>query len=567
MPTAQMKIPDDVRPILARSIFDGNTLTLPEHLDRDTYLRVAKVLKAARGKWNTKSQTYVFPFDPRELIAGAVETGKVIDAKKALQFFETPDALAAKMVDLAGLAPGEIVLEPSAGLGRLVRPMLAKGVRVVAVELDETNAGQLRQIDGLTVHCERFEDFQAREAATFDAVIMNPPFANGQDMAHIRAAWEFVRPGRRLVAVCSEGPFFRQDKAAVAFRAWLAEIHADANKLPTDTFRESGTGVACRVIFATKAGTPARAPSPDALLSCEHATTPAGLVARDLPMDQVEPDPGQPRKIFEVTALREFAASILAEGLLQPINVREVAPGRFMIVFGERRWRAHQINHAATIRAFVIAAGEPGDIRVKQIVENDQRQDVTQLEQAHSYRALMDECGWTVDQLSARIGKAAWRINERTDLLKLRPEYQALLASGNLKPSEATEMVRLSPRGQDALFNAIRTGGCKTFSDLRTSSLALVDAEAQLSLMPDAPPPPSKEDRELATVFEANVERIAALLRSGIHQNQVVAVRKTNPHRAGTLADLLAVMQKDLRRIEVALREAAIQASFLDVAA
>ena len=100
--------------------------------------------------------------------------------------------------------------------------------------------------------------------------------------------------------------------------------------------------------------------------------------------------------------------------------------------------------------------------------------------------------------------------------------------------------------------------------------------------MPDAPPPPTKEDRELANAFEAHVERVAALLRSGIHENQIVAVRKTGPHRGacpcesqpprrrgagGTLAALLAVMQTDLRRIEVALREVAIQASFLDQAA
>lgn len=146
-------------------------------------------------------------------------------------------------------------------------------------------------------------------------------------------------------------------------------------------------------------------------------------------------------------------------------------------------------------------------------------------------------------------------------MLNRRTEYQALLASGNLKPSEATELVRLSPRGQDTLFNAIRTGGCRSYNDLRASSTALVNAEAQLLLMPDAPPPPTKEDRDLANAFEAHVERVAALLRSGIHENQIVAVRKTSPHRAGTLADLLAVMQTDLRRIEVA-----IQASFLDAA-
>jgi hypothetical protein len=94
------------------------------------------------------------------------------------------------------------------------------------------------------------------------------------------------------------------------------------------------------------------------------------------------------------------------------------------------------------------------------------------------------------------------------------------LASGNLKPSEATELARLSPRGQGVLFNAIRTGSCRNYADLRAWATALVQAEAQFTLMPDAPPPPSEEDRRLASGFEANVERVAALLRSGIQENQ-----------------------------------------------
>ena len=81
--------------------------------------------------------------------------------------------------------------------------------------------------------------------------------------------------------------------------------------------------------------------------------------------------------------------------------------------------------------------------------------------------------------------------------------------------------------------------------------------------MPVEPLPPSEEDRRLASGFEANVERIALMLRSGIHDNQIIAMRKTNPDRAPHLAKLLGVMQKDLRRIEVALREMAVQASFL----
>jgi hypothetical protein len=96
------------------------------------------------------------------------------------------------------------------------------------------------------------------------------------------------------------------------------------------------------------------------------------------------------------------------------------------------------------------------------------------------------------------------------------------------------------------------------------SASALVNAEVQLTLMPpDSPPPPNDEDRRLATAFASNVEWIALMLRTSIHDNQVVAVRKVSPHRAGNLADLFGQTQKDLRRIEIALREAAIQESFL----
>ncbi len=235
------------------------------------------------------------------------------------------------------------------------------------------------------------------------------------------------------------------------------EVYLLANHRPMDELlarrkeasRTCGGGSAYALIFAPKPASPALA-----------VTGEPEATASDIPMDQIEPDPDQPRKVFEPTALRELAAFIRADGLLQPIVVRPPTTGRtpYMIAVGERRWRAHQINGAATIRAFVTKPKDTTTIRVMQIIENDQRQDVTPLEQARSYQALMDSTGWTVEELGARIGKAPHLITERTALLNLRPEYQALLASGNLKPSEATELVRLSPRGQDTLFNAIRTG-------------------------------------------------------------------------------------------------------------
>jgi ParB/RepB/Spo0J family partition protein len=287
---------------------------------------------------------------------------------------------------------------------------------------------------------------------------------------------------------------------------------------------------------------------------------------QNIPLAQITPDPGQPRKKFEKTALRELANSIAASGLLQPITVRQLAgtPPTYMIVAGERRYRASQLSGATTIRAIVSEIDDHASIRVNQIIENDQRMDVTALEQAISYQALMNEMGWSVEQLGRAIGKSPHRIVERVALLNLAPEYQTLLASGNLKPSEAGEMALLGRRGQATLFGLIRSGKCSNYGDLRAAAKTILAAEAQLSLMPDEPAPPTEEVRKLAGVFETNVERIANMLRQGISDNQIVAVKKTNPQRAGHLADLMALMQKDMRRIEVALREAAVQASFLE---
>jgi ParB family chromosome partitioning protein len=278
-----------------------------------------------------------------------------------------------------------------------------------------------------------------------------------------------------------------------------------------------------------------------------------------LPIHLISGDPGQPRKIFDKAGLRDLAASIKADGLLQPITVRAVEGG-YMIVAGERRWRASLLNEAKTIRAVVIVPRDIADVRVKSIIENDQRVDVTPMEQARSYQSLMDETGMTVDELAARLGKPPHRITERIVLLRLKPEHQAILDSGNLKPGEAYEMARLDPRGQDVLFNAIRTGKAKSYADVKAMAEAILNAAAQSSfLSPESDPAKSEADRHHVSQFEAGVDKLAAFLASSIKDNKIVAVRRVNPDRAEHLANMMAAMQKDMRRIEVALREVAVQ--------
>lgn len=283
-----------------------------------------------------------------------------------------------------------------------------------------------------------------------------------------------------------------------------------------------------------------------------------------LPMDQVTPDPDQPRKSFDESAIRELAASIRQNGLLQPITVRRSAAGGFVIIAGESRYRAHKLLEAATIDCLVSDLEDTASIRVAQIIENDQRTDVPALEQAFAYQRLMDEMGWTAEELGQRIGKHWWRVTERTDLLKLQPEYQDLFAKCGITPSQATEMARQpTPRAQALLFRAIQQGKCTTYKDLRVVSLAIAGGEAQAAFAMDEPAPPTQVEVELSRQFENQVDRVAYLLRQGIQDNQITALRKVNPHKAGVLADTMAAMQTDLRRLEVALREMAVQADLM----
>jgi protein-L-isoaspartate O-methyltransferase len=166
-------------------------------------------------------------------------------------FFETPQAIAARMVDMAFLKAGERVLEPSAGLGRIATAA-AEVVGKDHVDVIEIN-GKLREAleaQGFNLVADDFTEF---DGGPYDAVIMNPPFENRQDAEHVRRAFDLLKPGGRMVAIMGEGVFFGSDAKAVEFRAWLEENDGNAEKLPEGTFKESGTGTNTRLVEITKA--------------------------------------------------------------------------------------------------------------------------------------------------------------------------------------------------------------------------------------------------------------------------------------------------------------------------
>ncbi len=255
------QISDEVTAELQRGASQDNTFYLAAvMLDRDVYLAIDKVLRGLGGKWDRKLRGHVFDDDPRPLIEQAIADGAYLDRVKELQFFETPWALVGRMVALARIEPHDLVLEPSAGRGRIVRGLLTKTTRVTAIDIDEQNIQALRSLAGrLAPAMEVVQaDFIAWASVSrephFDAVVMNPPFTQGQDIGHVMVAYHELRPGGRLVAVMSEAPFFRQDMKAKVFRDWLENNQGTSERLPEATFKESGTKVSTRLVIIDRPG-------------------------------------------------------------------------------------------------------------------------------------------------------------------------------------------------------------------------------------------------------------------------------------------------------------------------
>ena len=188
-----------------------------------------------------------------EAMRATVKAG--LQVVSAPQLFPTPPDLAARMVDLAGLAIGMRVLEPSAGTGRLLEAMPGivpfgqvrqTALQVVAVEVNAALAARLA-CSGLagTVRCADFLQCSADpgDLGLFDAVLINPPFAQGADIEHITHALKMLKPGGRLVALCANGP--RQN---AGLRPMVEAHGGEWEDLPADTFKDEGTGVRVALI-------------------------------------------------------------------------------------------------------------------------------------------------------------------------------------------------------------------------------------------------------------------------------------------------------------------------------
>lgn len=174
-------------------------------------------------------------------------------------YFPTPKNVVNRMVEEADIKPGMNVLEPSAGSGHIADLAKEAGANVDTVEINHTLRGIL-QDKGHNLVGSDFMQFN--EKNKYDRILMNPPFEKGQDIDHVMHAYDLLKPGGKLVAIMSEGAFFRSDKKAKQFQEFMKHVDGHSEKLPEGTFKQSDrqTGVNTRLVVINKPENPAESP-------------------------------------------------------------------------------------------------------------------------------------------------------------------------------------------------------------------------------------------------------------------------------------------------------------------
>jgi ParB family chromosome partitioning protein len=166
----------------------------------------------------------------------------------------------------------------------------------------------------------------------------------------------------------------------------------------------------------------------------------AGARFAELDVDLIDPNPRQPREVFDEEAMAELVHSIREVGLLQPVVVRPTDGDRYELVMGERRWRATREAGLRTIPAIVRETGDDALLR-DALLENLHRSELNALEEAAAYQQLLDDFGCTHDELATRIGRSRPQISNTIRLLRLSPAVQRRVAAGVLSAGHARALL------------------------------------------------------------------------------------------------------------------------------
>ncbi len=197
----------------------------------------------------------------------------------------------------------------------------------------------------------------------------------------------------------------------------------------------------------------------DALISTEAVVTQGSSTINEIALDQIEPNPDQPRREFDQIALEELANSIKELGIVQPITLRQMDDNKFQIIAGERRWRASQLAGLTAIPAYIRTIKDENVMELA-LVENIQREDLNAIEIALAYEHLLEKSGMTQEKVAERVSKSRAAIANYLRLLKLPAQVQMALQKKEIDMGHARALLSLdSPSLQLKLFREIQKNG------------------------------------------------------------------------------------------------------------
>lgn len=243
--------------ILKEATVEGNIARITSiQLDRKQYLDVAKAMKGIGGKWKGgKIAGFVFNTDPSELL-GLVATKKPRNLIKEYQFYETPAKIVDKMLRRADLKQTDIICEPSAGQGAIIKRIrkIIPTVKVFYFEIMDMNRTILKGMDNVTDLGTDFLKGNCKEK--FTKIIANPPFSKNRDIEHIYKMYDSLKQGGRIVTLASKHWEFSTNKKETEFREWLSDLDAEITPLKAGEFKTSGTMIATNMLVINKLAAP-----------------------------------------------------------------------------------------------------------------------------------------------------------------------------------------------------------------------------------------------------------------------------------------------------------------------
>ncbi len=197
----------------------------------------------------------------------------------------------------------------------------------------------------------------------------------------------------------------------------------------------------------------------DALIDTTHIATAGSSSISEIALDKIYPNPDQPRRTFDEEALQELAQSIKEHGVISPITLRKDADKRYMIIAGERRFRAAKMAGLSAIPAYIRTAKDE-QVMEWALIENIQREDLDAIEIALAYQRLMDEYNLTQERMSERVGKKRATVANYLRLLKLPAEIQLGIKEKKIDMGHARAILGSpSPEQQLNIYKRILQSG------------------------------------------------------------------------------------------------------------